>query len=351
MIIRTLKLKLTKSQETTLENWCWNLTGVWNWSIKKIEHDAKDKIYYSTFDFINLLANHSKKLDIPSHTIQGILKQAHTAWSRCFNKISKKPKLKGKRNKLNSIPFPDQFRHPTDNQIFIPGFEKVRYFKQELPEAKIKCGRIIKKTSGWYLCLWFDTNNKFPVKDTDKVIGIDPGFSTLLTFSDGTKIENPRELRKGAKRLAQAQRGKRKQLTARLHEHQANRRNDRNHKISRKLIENYSTICYSNDNFKGMTEKFGKLVAEASLGSLIGMITYKGNNCGRKIIPVNSFNTTMTCSSCGALTGPTGLNGLAVRNWECSACGTVHDRDINSAMVILNSGLGISLKETSNGLN
>ena len=50
-----------------------------------------------------------------------------------------------------------------------------------------------------------------------------------------------------------------------------------------------------------------------------------------------------TCSNCGALTGPTGLDKLAVRNWECSACGVQHDRDINAAKVILNFGLGYSL--------
>jgi len=342
MIVRTLKLRLTKNQETQLETWICNLTGVYNWGLKKIEHNAKDKIFFSKFDFVNLLADHGKKLDIPSHTIQGTLQQVHNAWSRCFKKIAKKPKLKGFRNKLNSIPFPDAIKPPMENKIGIPGIGKVRFHKQELPDAKIKCGRILKKASGWYLCLWLDCVNKFEVKNTNKVVGIDPGFSTLLTLSDGNKIENPRELRKGAKRLAQSQRGKRKQLTAKLLEKQANRRNDRNHKISRKLVENYATICYSDDNFKSLAKHFGESVTEAGLNNLIGMLTYKSKNCGRKIIPVNSAYTTMTCSNCGALTGPTGLSGLKVRNWECKECGSILDRDINAAQVVLNFGLGTS---------
>ena len=351
MIIRILKIKLTKKQESTLESWLWNLTGVWNWAVKKIEHDARDGVYYSGFEFVNILANHSKKMEIPSHTLQGILKQAHDAWGRCFKKLAKKPRLKGKRNKLTSIPFPDPIGIPVENKISILGLGKVKYHKQELPDAKIKCGRIIKKASGWYLYLWLDTNHKFKVKDTDNAVGIDPGFSTLLTLSDGTKIENPRELRKGEERLAQSQRGKRKQLTSRLQEKQANRRTDRNHKISRWLVENYATICYPDDHFKGMARKLGKSVSEASLGNLMDMIVYKGSNCGRRIIPVSSVDTTKTCSTCGALTGPTGLAGLSVRNWECSVCGTVHDRDLNSSRVILNSGLGINLKVSSDGLN
>ena len=343
MIVRTLKLKLTKGQEADLSRWLVHLASIYNWGLRKIELNARDKIYFPKHRFHNLLADHGKKLDIPSHTIQGMLLQVYDAWQRCFKKLAKKPRFKGVRNKLNSIPFPDLLKPPVDNKILVPGLGKVRYHKQELPEAKIKCGRIVKRPSGWYLCLWLDTDHKFPVKITDKAVGIDPGFHTLLALSDGTKIDNPRELRKGAKRLAHAQRGHRKQLAARLQERQANRRSDRNHKITRKLVENYQTICYSDDNFKKMARRFGKSISEAALGNLIGMLSYKCRIGGRTLIPVKSNFTTMTCSTCGALTGPKGLSGLVVRSWRCSACGADHDRDTNSAVVVFKTGLGISL--------
>jgi len=339
MIVRTLKLKLTKKQETILVQWLWNLTGVYNWAIRKIKLDAQNKIYYSNFDFMNLIANHSKRMGIPSHIMRGILNQAYTAWQRCFKKIAKKPRLKGNRNKLNSIPFPDPIRAPKDNRIGLPGLDKVRYHKQELPNGKIKCGRIIKRASGWYLALFIDTVHTFPVQETDKAVGIDPGFRTLLTLSNGVKIENPRELHKGAERYAQAQRGRRKQLSARLQERQANRRRDRNHKISRKLVENYKAIYYSDDNFKGIARKFGKSISEAGLSQLIGMLRYKGSLCGRKVIPVNSKFTTQRCSACGSITGPKGISNLSVRQWDC-ACGAHLDRDINAAKNVLFAGVG-----------
>jgi len=342
MIVRTLKLRLTKKQEQTLEQWLFNLTGVYNWGLRKIELNSQDKIYFSQQTFQNLLANHGKTLDIPSHTLQGTLIQVHNSWQRCFKKLAKKPHLKGIRNKLNSIPFPDPIKAPKDNKIGIPGLGKLRYHKQDLPEARIKCGRICKRASGWYLHLWLDTEHKFPVKNTQESVGIDPGFKTLLTLSDGTEIENPRELRTGAKRLAQAQRGRNKKLSARLLERQKNRRNDRNHKISRQLVEDYATICFSDDNFKGMSRRFGKSITEAGLGDLLGKLDYKCRTGDRKLIKVCSKHTTMTCAICGALTGPTGLHGLAVRTWECSSCGDVHGRDQNSAQVILMFGLGTS---------
>jgi len=47
MIQRQLKLRLNTSQESQLNAWLFQLTGVWNWAIHKIEQDAKDSISYS----------------------------------------------------------------------------------------------------------------------------------------------------------------------------------------------------------------------------------------------------------------------------------------------------------------
>ena len=350
MKARHLKLSLSKTQESLLEQWLWHLSGVYNWAIRKIALDARDGAWHSEFDLQNSLANHSERLGIPSHTLQGTILQAHRAWQRCFNKTAGRPRLKGRRNKMNSIPFPDPIRPPKNGRIGVPGLGRIRFHKQTLPDGRIKCGRIIKRASGWHLCLWIDCDDILPVVATGTEIGVDPGFSTLLTLSDGTKIENPRELRRGAERLAQAQRSGSKRRVARLQERQANRRRDRNHKISRKLVENYATIYYSNDNFRGLAKTHGKSVTEAGLGQLIGYLNYKCRIGGRKLVPVNSRFTTMTCSACGARTGPSGWGGLAVRQWNC-ACGAQHDRDINAARNVLFAGAGCALKESSNGLN
>ncbi|GAB3998260.1 hypothetical protein GCM10029992_23590 [Glycomyces albus] len=49
------------------------------------------------------------------------------------------------------------------------------------------------------------------------------------------------------------------------------------------------------------------------------------------------FPSTRLCSTCGALSGPQGLQGLAVRQWACE-CGTVHDRDANAEINIRREG-------------
>jgi transposase len=84
----------------------------------------------------------------------------------------------------------------------------------DIPHGEIKCGRIVKRASGCYLCLCIDAQPQTIPHVGQGTIEIDPGFSSLLTLSTGEKIAHPHELRQTEKRLAQAQRGKRKRLTA-----------------------------------------------------------------------------------------------------------------------------------------
>lgn len=342
MIQYQLKLKLTRKQEGILLQRLWHLTGVYNFAIRKIELDAVDGFYHSKKDFQNLLANHGDKPGIPSHTIQGILLLAYNSWRRCFKKLGKKPRFKGQRNKLNGIPFPDPIREPRGCCIKIPILGSVRYHKQEPPKGGIKCGRIIRRASGWYLCLFIDAQPKaIPIVANGR-IGIDPGFKSLLTLSTGEKIGHPRELEISAQRLAQSQRGGRKKLTARMHERIANQRKDRNHKLSRRLVSENRFIAFSADNHKAIAKQFGKSVASSSHGQLRQMLAYKSSSCGRKYVEVDSKHTTMRCSVCGEINQQLrGLNKLAVREWDC-ACGAHLDRDINAAKNVLRLGLGLS---------
>jgi putative transposase len=78
-----------------------------------------------------------------------------------------------------------------------------------------------------------------------------------------------------------------------------------------------------------------KSVLDAGWGMLKAQLQYKCQEAGRGVFVVSERYTTRACSSCGALTGPTGLDKLAVRVWTCSGCGDTHDRDVNAARNIL----------------
>jgi hypothetical protein len=79
MIQHQIKLQMTKAQQNECVRWLYHLASVWNWALRKIELNAKDKVYFSKIEFRNLLANHGEKLGIPSHVLQGILCTAYDA--------------------------------------------------------------------------------------------------------------------------------------------------------------------------------------------------------------------------------------------------------------------------------
>jgi len=351
MIQCQLKLELTKAQEATLDQWLFCLTGVWNWVVRKIELDAKDKIYHSKFKLESLVKGHSQRLGIPHEVLKCTIFAAHGSWRRCFTKLAAKPKLKGNRNRLNYIPFSRTVKAPLGNRVTIAGLGSTKFHKQDIPEGKIKCGRLVRRASGWYFCLFVDAEPNAITRTASGQIGLDAGFKNLLTASNGEIIEHPRELEAVARRLAQAQRSGNRQLTARLQERIRNRRKDRNHKISRQLVSENVLIAFSKDPHVGVAKRFGKSVASSAHGELRSMLAYKSRSGGTTYVEPDCRNSTKRCSNCGSLSGPTGLSGLAVRRWTCG-CGAEHDRDCNAAMNALIVGLGMSherVREHSSG--
>lgn len=333
------------------------MEGVFNWTIIHIRNriglrsfngDKCKWLFLSKFDLNNNLRGHAKKVGVHSQVFQETIAQACGAWERYFKKISGRPKLKGRGNKMRSFTFPQILERnspsKTTGKINLPGFGLLKFHRQSLPEGKIKQIKVLKKSSGWYASLTIDAMQQIiGIKETDSKVGVDTGFKNLAVLSDGTKYENDRIYVKGQKQLGKIQRGKNKRKSARYHERMANRRKDRNHKISLDIVRNHKEIYITNDNLKNQSRKFGKSVGDAGIAQIRNFIIYKGSICGRKVSLVCSKNTTRRCNICWALTGPKGLNQLGVRLWECTVCGTKHDRDVNSGRVILKTGLGLSL--------
>jgi putative transposase len=349
MIQVQLKLRLRPAQERQLERWLFHLTGVFNWAVRKIELDANDGIYHSKFGASALVRRHGARIGLCQDAVDGAVFTAYDAWRRCFKRKARRPVLKGRRNRLNGITFPRGSELQIgSNRIRIPVLGFVRYEKQSLRPGRVSYARIVRRASGWYACLFVNIEPADIPSLLNGAIGIDPGFSSLLTLSTGEVVDHPHELRGGAERLAQAQRGRRCRLAARLLERQANRRRDRNHKLSRRLVQENSVIVWSRDNTRSIQRTFGKSVASAAHHQLRQMLAYKSRAGGRQFIEVDSRRSTMTCSACGARSGPTGYAGLSVRRWTCG-CGASHDRDVNAALNTLRAGLGTSLERVGDG--
>ena len=69
MIQCQIKLRLNGKQKRKQLEWLPILGSIFNFGIRKIELNAKDKVYFSKNDFQNLLTGHSKRLGIPSQLV------------------------------------------------------------------------------------------------------------------------------------------------------------------------------------------------------------------------------------------------------------------------------------------
>ncbi|HEY5019965.1 MAG TPA: transposase, partial [Steroidobacteraceae bacterium] len=154
--------------------------------------------------------------------------------------------------------------------------------------------------------------------------------------SDRERLSPGRWTHRFAEKLASAQRRGHKRQAKRIHRKAARCRADALHKFSRKIVDRYQKIAVGDvSSLKLARTRMAKSVLDSGWGILRRQLEYKSQQAARTFEVVSERNTSITCSTCEALTGPRGVNGLIVRSWVCSDCGESHDRDVNAARNIL----------------
>jgi len=175
---------------------------------------------------------------------------------------------------------------------------------------------------------------------------VDLGLKEFLTTSEGEKLEAQKIYRKAEEKLATAQRAKKVQRVRAIHAEIKNKRKDFHHKLSTKMVRENKIIVVGSVSASGLAQtKMAKSVLDAGWSSFKTMLMYKSTIAGVWFYEVNESFTTQECNVCLERTGPKGLEGLCVREWTCSKCGTHHDRDTNAAINIKHRGLEILASE------
>lgn len=328
---------------------------VWNYCAetqKRIQRRRKDGItmrWPSGFDLCNLTRGTSADLGIHAQTIQNVCDRFAKSRDQ-HQKCPRWRKSYGSGCALGWVPFTSQSRRVDANFVRYRG-HTFKFFgakRRPLPEA-VKSGAFVEDARGsWWVCLTVEVPND--QKCGIGSVGIDLGLANLAAISDGRKIEASRTYRRWEERLAIAQRARRKNRVRAIHAKIANVRRDHHHKLSTQLVREHGAIYVGNVSSSSLARtRLSKSVTDAGWSSFRNMLRYKASRHGAHYAEVDEKFTSQTCSSCGALpsTRPRGIAGLGIREWECSACGTSHDRDVNAARNIL--ALGLSAQPPAEG--
>jgi putative transposase len=117
---------------------------------------------------------------------------------------------------------------------------------------------------------------------------------------------------------------------ARAHAHVADARRDFHHKLSTKIIRENQAVYVEDLSVRGLARtRLAKSVHDAGWSAFTAMLEYKAALYGREFRRIGRWEpTSQVCSACGVKDGP---KPLSVREWQCKACGAVHDRDVNAA--------------------
>jgi len=342
--IRTLRLKVKAEGYAWLNAAAIEVNQVWNFanasSYKAARPFAGRPKWLTAFDLDKLTAGASQCFErIGSETIQRV--NAEYATRRQQFKLSRLNwrVSKGAKRSLGWVPFKAVQLKRKGKSLRFSG-KAFRVFERELlDDVKWKCGCFAQDSVGdWWLCVPIAaevSHSSAPKLE----VGIDLGVGHIASTSDGDKLCPGRFYRSIEQKIAHAQRRAHKRQAKRLHRTAARRRKEALHRFSTKIVREYQNIVIGDVSSRKLVKtRMAKSVLDAGWGILKTQLQYKGQQAGRCVSMVNERNTTRICSSCKALTGPTGLDMLVVRTWVCSACGVTHDRDVNAARNMLSAG-------------
>lgn len=293
-----------------------------------------------------LKVDHPWLKDADSQVIQQALMDLDKAYKNFFEGRADYPRFKRKHGK-QSVRYPQRFKVEGE-QVYLP---KVGWVKANLHrkiEGQMKNATVSKtKTGKFFVSIQCEVEHTQPEQNPNKV-GIDLGLTTFATFSTGEKIDNPRNLKVSERRLKIRQRrlsrkvkgsnsrGKARFAVAAIHEKIANQRKDFHHKLSRTIVNTFGVIAFESLNVAGMMKNhnLAKAIADAGWNQFVNFVEYKAGWDGREVLRVDRFfPSSKLCSDCGAKHKSLTLN---IRQWVCTECGVIHDRDENAAINILN---------------
>ena len=352
------RLYPTKKQQTILNTTLDECRWLYNHFLEQRktswEQEKKSLNYYSqSVSIVKLKQERENLTMVYSQVLQNVAIRIDLAFKAFFRRVKAGekagyPRFKGQ-GRYDSLTYPQTGFEITDNGLKLSKIGTVKIKLHRQPEGSIKTCTIRRSATGkWYVSFSCETSPK-PLPISDKTIGIDVGLTSFATFSDGSKINNPRFFRKEEKALAKAQRKlskqtkgsierrKAKKVVGKIHERIANKRSGFAHQEAKKIVNSFDTICIEDLSVNQMVHNrcLSKSIHDAAWSQFAQYLSYKAESADRTLVRVNPAYTSQTCSSCGHRE----VKKLSDRVHNCSCCGVSIDRDHNASLNILRLGL------------
>ena len=290
----------------------------------------------TAFDMIKLCTGASAELGLHSDTVQAICRQ-FTASRDGKHRCPRFRASSGPRRALGWIPFvPRALKVDGAQAVYLK--RKFRFWQSRELGGAFKSGSFTQDARGrWYIAFQREVETDRPTGTGE--IGIDLGLKRFATLTDRSTIPSLQHYRRYEAALAVASRARNNRRIRAIHAKITNTRRHHLHEWSTKIARENELIVVGNVNAAKLGKtRMAKSVYDASWSMFRYMLRYKASRHGARYVEADEAWTSATCSSCGARSGPKGIAGLRVRHWECSVCGSTHQRDLNAALNILRVG-------------
>jgi putative transposase len=372
-MLRAVKIRLypNKEQEKYISSLLGSYRFVYNQCLAlKKEKYSEEGLNYGLKELGNFFHQNLTKNEeyswLNEHNTK-VLKQSVVnlldSYKRFFVNGNGFPKFKSKHDKQHSCRFPLEAISKRNNYLsyklslaniknikFSCSDKYVNYLTKY--KDKIKSATLTKtKSNNYFLSILVDGDLiKTLSKPNNDFIGIDLGIKDFIIDSNGNSYENIKiirsnenKLKKLHKRLSKKQKNSKNKEKARIklakyNEKLNNIKENYLHHVTNQLLNENQVIVMEDLNVKGMMKNhnLAKSIQELSLNRFKEMLTYKSKWYGRDIIEIDRFYpSSKLCNCCGYKNNELKLND---REWKCTSCNTIHNRDLNAAINIEKQG-------------
>ncbi|MFP3283736.1 MAG: transposase, partial [Nitrososphaeria archaeon] len=245
------------------------------------------------------------------------------------------------------------------NSITLPKIGRLRMVKHREVKGRVKTVTVKRYRNGeWYAIIAVETKGP-EIKEPGEIrnpVGADSGLIDFIYLSDGSRVENPkflkrhwRRIRRAQKVLSRKEKGSRNRKKARLllagrWQDYNNVKDDWQWNLAKALVDRYDLIAYEDLRVSNMmrNHNLARAIQDASWSGFWDKVEWKAKRKGTLTVAVDPEYSTQECPVCHTKHEV----ALSERTFVCPSCGYTAQRDLKASVIILQRALvGMGMPE------